>query len=213
MTAKSPDRGRSDGSRRTPSRQQVKTPQEAAASADPNGEARRRPRVGRPARPQASDPLLRACRRCRSGSGRGHRRRCYRAWTPGRLRNEGPLEELRDQVDHATKSASSAAQDDVADLHDRLDELESRKIGSSQVNHVGSRDLGRPRRHRRHARPDRSARVRRAGCARRRRKRRLGLKRQQQRLVTIHTFVRGNRPTGTFYFRQVRISRKERRHA
>lgn len=35
------------------------------------------------------------------------------------------LAELRDQVDNATKSASDAAQDDVADLDDRLSEIES----------------------------------------------------------------------------------------
>jgi septal ring factor EnvC (AmiA/AmiB activator) len=35
------------------------------------------------------------------------------------------LQELRDQVDNATKSASDAAQDDVADLDDRLAEIES----------------------------------------------------------------------------------------
>ena len=35
------------------------------------------------------------------------------------------LEELRDQVDNATKSASDAAQDDVADLDDRLAEIEA----------------------------------------------------------------------------------------
>jgi len=36
------------------------------------------------------------------------------------------LEELRDQVDNATQSASDAAQDDVADLDDRLTEIEAR---------------------------------------------------------------------------------------
>ena len=35
------------------------------------------------------------------------------------------LEELRDQVDNATQSASDAAQDDVADLGDRVSEIES----------------------------------------------------------------------------------------
>jgi septal ring factor EnvC (AmiA/AmiB activator) len=35
------------------------------------------------------------------------------------------LQELRDQVDNATKSASAAAQDDVADLDDGLAEIES----------------------------------------------------------------------------------------
>ena len=35
------------------------------------------------------------------------------------------LEELRDQVDNATQSASDAAQDDVADLDERLSEIES----------------------------------------------------------------------------------------
>ena len=35
------------------------------------------------------------------------------------------LAELRDQVDNATRSASNAAQDDVADLDDRLAEIES----------------------------------------------------------------------------------------
>ena len=35
------------------------------------------------------------------------------------------LKELRDQVDNATQSASAAAQDDVADLDDRLAEIEA----------------------------------------------------------------------------------------
>jgi septal ring factor EnvC (AmiA/AmiB activator) len=38
---------------------------------------------------------------------------------------KGELQELRDQVDNATKSASAAAEDDVADLDDRLAEIES----------------------------------------------------------------------------------------
>jgi septal ring factor EnvC (AmiA/AmiB activator) len=38
---------------------------------------------------------------------------------------KGELAELRDQVDSATKSASNAAQDDVADLDDRLADIES----------------------------------------------------------------------------------------
>jgi uncharacterized protein HemX len=41
------------------------------------------------------------------------------------------LTELRDQVDNATKSASDAAQDDVADLDERLAEIES-QIGQIQ---------------------------------------------------------------------------------
>jgi septal ring factor EnvC (AmiA/AmiB activator) len=44
------------------------------------------------------------------------------------------LAELRDQVDNATKSASDAAQDDVAELADRLSEIESQieSIASGQ---------------------------------------------------------------------------------
>lgn len=38
---------------------------------------------------------------------------------------KGQLEELRDQVDNATKSASDAAQDDLSDLDERLGAIES----------------------------------------------------------------------------------------
>ena len=41
----------------------------------------------------------------------------------------GQLAELRDQVDNATKSASDAAQDDVAELEERLSEIESQLQG------------------------------------------------------------------------------------
>ena len=38
---------------------------------------------------------------------------------------KGELSELRDQVDEATRSASSAAEDEVASVEDRLEEIES----------------------------------------------------------------------------------------
>lgn len=42
---------------------------------------------------------------------------------------KGELRELRDQVDSATQSASDAAQDDAADIEERLSEIES-QLGS-----------------------------------------------------------------------------------
>lgn len=42
---------------------------------------------------------------------------------------KGDLTKLRDQVDQATQSASSAAEDDLSDIQKRLDELETRMDG------------------------------------------------------------------------------------
>jgi septal ring factor EnvC (AmiA/AmiB activator) len=51
------------------------------------------------------------------------------------------LEELRDQVDNATKSASDAAQDDVADLDDRLAEIESQIESLSNDQSATNREI------------------------------------------------------------------------
>ena len=51
------------------------------------------------------------------------------------------LEELRDQVDNATKSASAAAQDDVADLDDRLAEIEAQIESLSSDQNTTNREI------------------------------------------------------------------------
>ncbi len=54
---------------------------------------------------------------------------------------KGELAELRDQVDNATKSASNAAQDDVADLEDRLSEIEAQIEGVQSGQSSASKEL------------------------------------------------------------------------
>jgi len=51
------------------------------------------------------------------------------------------LEELRDQVDNATESASAAAQDDVADLDDRLAEIEAQIESLSSDQNTTNREI------------------------------------------------------------------------
>jgi septal ring factor EnvC (AmiA/AmiB activator) len=108
-----------------PPEQQVKTPQEAAASADPNEK-------------------LEGVRAWVAQLDRKLQTRFYALGAATVLAlaagivavvlalgvqddsaTKGQLAELRDQVDNATRSASDAAQDDLADLEDRLSEIET----------------------------------------------------------------------------------------
>ena len=108
-----------------PPEQQVKTPQEAAASADPNeklegvhawvAQLDRRLQTRFYALGAATVLALAA----------GIVAVVLALGVQDDSATKGQLEELRDQVDNATKSASDAAQDDVADLDERLSEIET----------------------------------------------------------------------------------------
>ena len=105
----------------TPAAAGRKTPQEAAASADPAREARGRPRLGRPARSQASDPLLRPRRRRRAGARRRHRRRRPRPRRRRTTRRRSPSSpSFATRSTRRRQSASDAAEDDLSDFDDRL---------------------------------------------------------------------------------------------
>lgn len=124
-----------------PPEQQVKTPQEAAASADPNeklegvhawvAQLDRKLQTRFYALAAAAVLALAA----------GIVAVVLALGVQDDSATKAQLQELRDQVDNATKSASDAAQDDVADLDDRLAEIESKIESLSNGQSTSNREI------------------------------------------------------------------------